>query len=79
MDDWDDGERNIPVSSNFGVASEGGKKFSSGRGFKAVQHDIEDEWGNGYQGNFFLVCPFINSCFISEPHIKKINNAYFKA
>lgn len=60
MDDWED-ETTVSTSSavNIGVVAEGGRKFSSGRGFKAVQDNDENAWGASNTGNasssFFVV------------------------
>ncbi|CAH1163579.1 unnamed protein product [Phaedon cochleariae] len=48
MDDWDDGAA-APTQS-IGVRAEGGKKFSSGRGFKAVESN-DDDWGTSNSGD----------------------------
>ncbi|CAH1115663.1 unnamed protein product [Psylliodes chrysocephalus] len=49
-DDWDDGADSTPVTTSVGVASEGGKKFTGGRGFKAAQANEDDGWGNSNSG-----------------------------
>lgn len=72
MDDWDDNTvTNLPVTT-VGVAAEGGRKFSSGRGFKAVQDDIETDWGSGNTGNikfsyfYFFTVVLMGYIFIYE-------------
>lgn len=50
MDDWDDDTATNTSATTVGVAAEGGRKFSSGRGFKSVQ-DAESAWGSGNAGN----------------------------
>lgn len=64
MDDWDDNAVTSLPTTTVGVAAEGGRKFSSGRGFKAVQD--ENEWGSGNTGNkmliFFLVLELTVGC-----------------
>lgn len=44
--DWDDGAVNTPTVIT-GVPAEGGRKFTAGRGFKAIQTSNEDDsWGD---------------------------------
>lgn len=53
MDDWDDDTvTNTSTSATpIGVAAEGGRKFNSGRGFRAVQDDGGNAWGSSNTGN----------------------------
>nr|XP_023027021.1 ATP-dependent RNA helicase vasa-like [Leptinotarsa decemlineata] len=50
-DDWDDGDVISPASANVGFAAEGGKKFTAGRGFKAVNSNVDDWKSNNFGGN----------------------------
>lgn len=54
MEEWDDEPTTPAPASNIGVAVEGGRKFTSGRGFKSVQDDGGDTWGSSNTGTFFL-------------------------
>ncbi|KAL3289233.1 hypothetical protein HHI36_003666, partial [Cryptolaemus montrouzieri] len=45
MEDWDDDAPTTTTkTSNYGVFTDGGRKFTAGRGFKPV-HANDDDWG----------------------------------
>lgn len=54
MEEWDDEPTTTSFASNIGVAVEGGRKFSSGRGFKSFQDDGGDTWGSSNTGIIHL-------------------------
>lgn len=66
MDDWESLSTSTKHVSNIGLASEGGRNFSYGRGFKTVQSVVNNGLSSSNAGNWAfdftlllcLVCAF---------------------